>query len=123
MVLTDSCFAESMNEQVFTTITSASSAREVICAPPDCSMPIITSLSTRFLGQPKLTKPTFKGLGLWAGSCGQSATVGFSIGMLSLYCSIAIHQCFCGLNRFRELLSADHDPSITRPLQRLLIKS
>ena len=31
MVSTDSCFAVSMNEQVFTTMMSASSARGVIC--------------------------------------------------------------------------------------------
>ena len=58
MVLTDSCWALAMNEQVLTTITSASSAPETSCAPACCSMPIITSLSTRFLGQPRLTKPT-----------------------------------------------------------------
>src|SRR5579884_835073 len=57
MVFTDSCFAESINEHVFTTITSASSASEVICAPARSSRPIMTSLSTRFLGQPRLTKP------------------------------------------------------------------
>src|SRR5205085_4354306 len=61
MVSTDSCLAVSMNEQVFTTITSASSARGVICAPAEASMPIMTSLSTRFLGQPRLTKPTLVG--------------------------------------------------------------
>src|SRR5208337_849199 len=62
MVFTDSCFAESMKEQVLTTMTSASSARGVICAPPAASRPIMTSLSTRFLGQPKLTKPIFLGV-------------------------------------------------------------
>src|SRR3954470_2530164 len=58
MVFTDSCLALSMNEQVFTTITSASAADVVSSAPELARMPIITSLSTRFLGQPKLTKPT-----------------------------------------------------------------
>src|SRR5260370_19740449 len=88
MVLTDSCLAVSMNEQVLTTITSASSAWGVICAPPVCNSPIITSLSTRFLGHPKLTKPTFRGAFLSADfSCGV-AGVGVSRGMQSLYFSI-----------------------------------
>ena len=64
IVLTDSCCALSMNEQVFTTMTSASSARWTRSAPACESMPIITSLSTRFLGQPKLTKPTLGAAGL-----------------------------------------------------------
>src|SRR5689334_10880953 len=96
MVFTDSCLAESINEQVFTTITSASSARAVICAPSVCNMPIITSLSTRFLGQPRLTKPTFKGDGGGAvPGCG-GASVGFSTGMLSLYYNIAKASVFAG---------------------------
>src|SRR6266536_2277879 len=57
IVSTDSCLAVSMNEQVLTTMMSASSAREVIWAPLTESNPIITSESTRFLGQPRLTKP------------------------------------------------------------------
>ena len=61
MVSTDSCLATSMNEQVFTTMTSASSARGVISAPAEASIPIITSLSTRFLGHPRLTNPIFLG--------------------------------------------------------------
>src|SRR5258707_13547404 len=97
MVLTDSCLAESMNEQVFTTITSASSARAVICAPPVCSMPIMTSLSTRFLGQPRLTKPIFKGLGREAESGCGGATVRFSTGMRSIYCSIEKSRVFAAL--------------------------
>ena len=52
-----------MNEQVLTTMTSASSARVVSSAPPWARMPIITSVSTRFLGQPRLTNPTFVGGG------------------------------------------------------------
>src|ERR1700745_1315911 len=59
MVSTDSCLAESMNEQVFTTTMSASSARVVISAPAWFRSPIMTSLSTRFLGQPRLTNPIF----------------------------------------------------------------
>ena len=61
MVSTDSCCALPINEQVLTTITSASSAAGVSSAPPCASMPIITSLSTRFLGQPRLTNPTLVG--------------------------------------------------------------
>ena len=56
---TDSCWADAMNEQVFTTSTSASPGRGVISQPFRASMPIITSLSTRFFGHPKLTNPTF----------------------------------------------------------------
>src|ERR1700739_2278498 len=68
MVLTDSCWALSINEQVLTTMMSASSARRVSSAPARASRPIMTSLSTRFLGQPRLTKPTFWG----AAECGLS---------------------------------------------------
>src|SRR6202162_6422758 len=50
-----------MNEQVLTTITSASSSWETRVAPACASMPIMTSLSTRFLGHPRLTKPTLAG--------------------------------------------------------------
>jgi hypothetical protein len=57
-------------------------------------MPIITSLSTRFLGQPRLTKPTFRGLGFWAESGCGGASVRFFTGMLSLYCSIAKASVF-----------------------------
>jgi hypothetical protein len=69
----------------------------VICAPPVCNMPIITSLSTRFLGQPRLTKPTFKGLGREAESGCGGAIVRFSTGMLSLYCSIGKASVFAEL--------------------------
>src|SRR6516225_4866532 len=96
MVLTDSCFAVSMNEQVFTTITSASSALGVILAPPVSSRPIITSLSTRFLGQPRLTKPTFSEAFVSADfSCG-GVTVGVSGGMQPPYSSIGDAQRFLG---------------------------
>src|SRR5215469_11781628 len=47
-----------MNEQVFTTMTSASSGRAASSAPARPRIPIITSLSTRFLGHPRLTNPT-----------------------------------------------------------------
>src|SRR5215470_4605044 len=47
-----------MNEQVLTTMTSASSALGTSSAPASVSMPIMTSLSTRFLGHPRLTNPT-----------------------------------------------------------------
>src|SRR5579883_2587655 len=55
-------------------------------------MPIMTSLSTRFFGQPRLTKPTFLG-GAGAveivASPSASVTDGFKIGMESKYSSIA----------------------------------
>jgi len=47
----DSFFAGSMKLQVFTTRTSACSGRGVSSWPRATSSPIMTSLSTRFLGQ------------------------------------------------------------------------
>src|SRR5579864_4753675 len=86
MVSTDSCLALPMKEQVFTTMTSASSARGVSSAPARCSRPIMTSLSTRFLGQPRLTKPILVGLrGLDCSPDG--ATIGSFNGMESIYFS------------------------------------
>src|SRR5581483_4116888 len=58
IVFTDSCWALSINEQVLTTMTSASSARGTSSAPASANMPIMTSLSTRFFGHPRLTNPT-----------------------------------------------------------------
>src|SRR5437868_3335019 len=59
MVFTDSCLAESMKLQVLTTRISASSALKVSSPPARLSRPIMTSESTRFLGQPSETKPIF----------------------------------------------------------------
>src|SRR5271155_3311559 len=56
---TDSFCAGSMKLQVLTTSTSASPARGVSSYPARARMPIITSLSTRFFGHPRLTNPTF----------------------------------------------------------------
>src|SRR5580658_4599699 len=64
MVLTDSCLAESMKEQVFTTRISASSGLLVRRAPARSSRPIMTSESTRFLGQPNEIKPTVGAVGV-----------------------------------------------------------
>src|ERR1039458_7667787 len=58
MVSTDSCFAVSMKEQVLTTRISASSGWAVRRAPARSSRPIMTSESTRVLGQPNEIKPT-----------------------------------------------------------------
>jgi len=58
MVSTDSCLAVSMKLQVLTTRISASSGCAVRRAPARSSRPIITSESTRFLGQPNEIKPT-----------------------------------------------------------------
>ena len=55
----DSSLAESMNAQVFTTRTSASSARDVISIPRCKTLPSMISASTRFLAQPRLIMPTF----------------------------------------------------------------
>src|SRR5262245_45494437 len=58
MVSTDSFRAGSMKVQVLTTITSASLGSLVSSYPPRRSVPSMTSLSTRFFGQPRLTMPT-----------------------------------------------------------------
>src|ERR1035441_10336640 len=63
MVSTDSCFAVSMKLQVLTTRISASSGWAVRRAPARSSRPIITSESTRFLGQPKEIRPTVGAVG------------------------------------------------------------
>jgi len=42
--------------------TACGESSWVSCAPELARMPIITSLSTRFFGQPRLTKPTFVGV-------------------------------------------------------------
>src|SRR5512135_2084015 len=86
MVSTDSCWALPMKEQVLTTITSASSALGVSSAPARRSTPIMTSLSTRFLGQPRLTKPTLVG---WRelDCSGAGAAIGSFKGMESTYSS------------------------------------
>src|ERR1035441_8904451 len=62
MVLMDSCLAGSMKAQVLTMMTSASSGRGVSSYPWCARIPSITSLSTRFLGQPRLTIPTCLGI-------------------------------------------------------------
>src|SRR5579859_7860402 len=63
IVSTDSCLAVSMKLQVLTTRISASSGREVRRAPARSSRPIMTSESTRFLGQPNEIKPTVGAVG------------------------------------------------------------
>src|SRR6266702_941483 len=55
----DSSLAESMNAQVFTTRTSASSGRGVISIPRCTTLPSMISASTIFLAQPRLIMPTF----------------------------------------------------------------
>src|SRR3984957_7788922 len=54
----DSFLDASIKPQVFTITTSASCAFWVICIPTRSNEPSITSLSTRFFAQPRLTKPT-----------------------------------------------------------------
>src|SRR5689334_5067797 len=49
-----------MKLHVLTTITSASDGWGVSSWPWDVSWPIMTSVSTRFLGHPRLTNPIFK---------------------------------------------------------------
>src|SRR5580704_7941042 len=60
IVSTDSCFAGSIKLHVLTTITSASEGCGVSSCPEAVSWPIITSVSTRFFGHPRLTNPIFK---------------------------------------------------------------
>src|SRR5688500_7838893 len=59
MVSTDSCFALSMKAHVFTTSTSALEGSRVSSRPDFWASPSITSESTRFLGQPRETRPIF----------------------------------------------------------------
>src|SRR3984957_16090468 len=87
---TDSFCAGSMKLQVLTTRTSASPARGVSSYPARARTPIITSLSTRFFGHPRLTNPT---LGMTAGSFGWNGNTQF----------YHIESgCLEGLNRLRQ---------------------
>ena len=57
MVSIDSFLASPMKPQVLTTMTSASSALvDVVEARRRWATPSMTSVSTRFLGQPRLTR-------------------------------------------------------------------
>ncbi len=56
MASIDSFFASPMKPQVLTTITSASAASSTCAKPASRATPSMTSESTRFLGQPRLTK-------------------------------------------------------------------
>src|SRR5262249_5978250 len=98
IVLTDSCCALSMKEQVLTTMTSASSAEATRSAPACESTPIITSLSTRFLGQPRLTNPT---LGETFGGSAAATDEAFDC-MQSLDFSIAARITFAAGERGTE---------------------
>ena len=97
MVSTDSCLALSINEQVFTTRTSADSASEVMVAPASARRPIITSLSTRFLGQPRLTNPILGRETCCPGMVGAGLTSRlFTPSILSITanaCGLSIRRC------------------------------
>ena len=56
IVSIDSFFASPMKPQVLTTMTSASSGSSTTRQPSRPATPSITSVSTRFLTQPRLTK-------------------------------------------------------------------
>ena len=91
IVSTDSCCALPMKEQVLTTMISASSSCGVNSAPACVSRPIMTSLSTRFFGHPRLTNPTFSRPGTAlerTSSWSSTATDVLLTGMQSLYFSI-----------------------------------
>src|SRR3989337_1959076 len=60
----DSSLASPMKPQVFTMRPSASSSFTTAWAPASFRMPSISSESTRFLGQPRLTRHIFWGAGL-----------------------------------------------------------
>src|SRR5438876_2793569 len=112
IVSTDSCCALPINEQVLTTMTSASSAREVNSAPAWVSKPIMTSLSTRFLGQPKLTNPTLRREALLesvfsrcsAGTDFSSATMEFYYSTIHKNVRLALRRRF-GVHHGRQHLS------------------
>src|SRR4051794_9232089 len=55
----DSCFASPMKPQVLTTMTSADSGAATKLWPASAVWPSMTSVSTRFFGQPSDTKWTF----------------------------------------------------------------
>ena len=65
MAAQDSSMAESMKAQVLMTTISASSGSAQRTPPFWTICPRRTSLSTRFLAQPRLTKETRKGLGFF----------------------------------------------------------
>src|SRR5262249_34683518 len=58
MVSTDSCLASPMKPQVFTTMTSARAGSVTISCPWPMVSASMTSVSTRFFGQPSETKYT-----------------------------------------------------------------
>src|SRR5215469_17304330 len=101
MASTDSCCALSIKEQVLTTMMSASSARGVISAPPCDSIPIMTSLSTRFLGQPRLTKPIFLGVERAVPSSGGLGRATES----SWECMQSLHFSICDCGHFARYMT------------------
>jgi hypothetical protein len=56
IVSIDSSLASPMNPQVLTTITSARAGSSTTVWPPAMAPPSMTSVSTRFFGQPRETK-------------------------------------------------------------------
>ena len=74
IALTDSSLAGSMNEQVLTISTSASSGSGVRAMPAAARWPSITSESTRFLAQPSEIRPTVGGW--WRADIGCGAVSG-----------------------------------------------
>src|SRR6478752_3232871 len=65
MASMDSSLAESMNAQVLTMSTSASSASLVISMPWASTPPSMISASTRFFAQPREIMPIFFGLAIF----------------------------------------------------------
>ena len=65
----------------------------------------MTSLSTRFLGHPRLTKPTFTGLDSEGDGSAASVIVEFSTGMCIFHCSIGNASVSAGLHATQTLIS------------------
>ena len=83
----DSFFEPSMKPHVLTITTSASCASRVTSIPSRNNEPSMTSLSTRFFAQPRLTNPTLMACGELIGATNYlfpadstSSSAGFGLG-------------------------------------------
>src|SRR2546428_3247174 len=78
MASIDSSLAGWMKLHVFTTSTSAASGSRTNSCPRRASTPSITSLSTRFLGQPSVSRWTRRGSVAEVGELERNAEVPFA---------------------------------------------
>src|SRR5207248_7804354 len=119
MASMDSSLAESMNAQVLTTSTSASSAREVIFIPDRRTLPSMISASTRFLAHPRLIMPTFMRRPWSAANVAASTTVGFMAKLLNRDFAVAFAQRFAILANLNRLaIEHAHGNVLTAELHR-----